>query len=269
MRHPLQLIREFLRDFRRSQELIWILFVRDLKAQYRQSLLGYVWLIAPPIGTATVWFFLRSQRVIRVETDVPYILFVMIGITIWMSFIAILRAPLTGFLAGKAVFTKLNVPAEAFVLSKLLRAFFDTGIRLLTLVPVFFLVKFVPPSTFYLFPVALFLFFSIAVGIGLLCVPIGSLYGDIGNALANFLRVFMYLSPVIYPIGKKTGLLNDIMVRNPLTPGIALSRDVITSGSLEWMNEALVVSSVSVVIAILALFLIRIAKPHLVARMGM
>ncbi|MCB1202733.1 MAG: ABC transporter permease [Verrucomicrobiae bacterium] len=269
LRHPGKLVAAMFGDFIRSRELIWTLFTRDMRAQFRQSVLGYLWLLLPPVATAAVWLFLQSQKILNVQTEIPYPVFILVGTTVWISFVNLINAPLQGFNNGKAIYTKLNVPPEAFVMSAVLRAILNFLIRIGILIPVFVYFKFTPPWTAFLFPVAVMSFFLIALAIGLWAIPFGSLFSDVGNFLTNFVRIFMYLSPVIYPIGRKTGWFKAIMVYNPLTPGVAWSRDTITTGSYEWAVPCLVYGGISVILIFLALIFLRISRPHLVARLGM
>ncbi|MDF1823601.1 MAG: ABC transporter permease [Verrucomicrobiales bacterium] len=263
------LLRSVWQDFVDTRELIFTLFTRDLRAQFRQSILGYIWLLLPPVTTAAVWLFLQSQRILNVETDIPYPVFILVGTTVWTSFVNLVSAPLVGFNAGKSIYTKLNVAPEAFVMSAILRALLNFVIRLVILVPVFIVFKVVPPSTWYLFPVAVVSFFAIALAVGIWAIPFGSLFTDVGNFLTNFVKIFMYLAPVVYPVGKKTGLFKELMINNPLTPGIAWSRDVITTGSNEWAVPALLIGLISLLFVLAGLLFLRIARPHLVARLGM
>lgn len=269
LKHPGKLVSEIFQDFLRSRELIWTLFTRDIRAQFRQSILGYLWLLLPPVATAAVWLFLQSQRVLNVQTEMPYPIFILVGTTVWISFVNLINAPLQGFNNGKAIYTKLNVPPEAFVMSAVLRALLNFLIRILILVPVFIYFKFVPPLTSFLFPVAVMSFLLIALAIGLWAIPFGSLFTDVGNFLTNFVRIFMYLSPVIYPVGRKTGWLKAVMENNPLTPGVAWSRDTITTGSYEWALPCLAYGGISLILIFFAVIFLRLARPHLVARMGM
>lgn len=268
LRNPGRLLAGLWRDLLRSRQLIWMLFTRDLKASHRQSVLGYVWLALPSFATAAVWVVMRSQRIIQIETEVPYILFVLIGTTTWISFVAFLNAPLLGFKAGKSVIVKLNVPAEAFIFSALLKVCFETIIRFLALIPVYFMLGYWPTAQALLLPVALISCFSAAVGIGLFLTPLGELYSDIGKAINTSTRILMYSVPVIFPLGRR-GWLNDILEANPLTPGIMFVRDSITTGSMEWAGQSLLIAGITGSLGILSIIVIRIARPHLIERMGM
>lgn len=59
-------------NFSRSRDLAWRLLVRDTRAMYRQSLLGYFWLLLPPLATVFVWIFLNKQNLVHINTgEVP------------------------------------------------------------------------------------------------------------------------------------------------------------------------------------------------------
>jgi lipopolysaccharide transport system permease protein len=59
--HPGRLLREMFRDLRASRELAWRLFVRDTAAQYRQSMLAYIWALLPPFIASLPFVYLNSQ----------------------------------------------------------------------------------------------------------------------------------------------------------------------------------------------------------------
>ncbi|MAS95529.1 MAG: hypothetical protein CMO55_20200 [Verrucomicrobiales bacterium] len=268
LRHPVRLVSGLIHDLARAKELIWSIFLRDLRAQFRQSILGYFWLLLPPVATAAVWLLLQSQKVLRVETEIPYPLFILIGTTIWISFVNFVNAPLLGFNSGKSVYSKLNVSPEAFVISSILRAVLNTLVRVTILIPVFIWFKFTPPATAFLFPIAAFFFFSIGIAIGILCIPFGSLFTDIGNFLRNFIRLLMYICPVIYPI-RKAGWFGELMQKNPFTPGVAWCRDLITTGEMTWALPTIVIGSIGLLLSFVAFVFLRVARPHLIARLGM
>jgi lipopolysaccharide transport system permease protein len=256
-------------DLFKSRELVWMLFTRNLRAQFRQTLLGYLWLFLPPIATAAIWFFLHSQKILRVETAIPYPIFVLVGVTLWTSFSNLTRAPLTGFTSGKQVLVKLNVPVEAFLLSSVLSCLVEFLIRSAILIPFMMLMNYPIPATAPLYLVGSLFLFLPALAIGVLIVPLGSLYNDFGNVLTNVVRPLMYLTPVVYPVTAKGSWLREVMRLNPLTPPMDFARDVLTTGSFEWFVPSAIVAGVSLLLLILGFILMRIAKPHLIVRMGM
>jgi len=267
--NPGKLIGEVFGDLWRCRELVWILFQRDLKAQFRQSYLGYVWLFLPPVMTTLVWLFLNSQRVISVgETGIPYPVFVIVGSVVWQTFVKLLQSPLAAFNAGKPVFMKLKVPPEAFIAAGTARAVFEFAIYSIVLIPVFAVFQILPPWTVLLVPVAVLALFTIGTALGLMLVPFGSLYTDIQQAIPIVMGFLMYMAPVVYP-PPESGLASVAIRYNPLTPILMSTRDFLTTGSLEYLPQILLIIAVTLPIIFLATIVIRIVMPHLIARMGM
>jgi lipopolysaccharide transport system permease protein len=267
--NPGKLVREVFGDLVRCRELIWILFMRDLKAQFRQSYLGYVWLFLPPVMTTAVWLFLSSQRVISVsDTGMPYALFVIIGSVVWQTFVKLLQSPLQSFNAGKPVFMKLKVPPEAFIAAGTARAVFEFLIYTVVLIPAFIVFKVVPPWTIVLVPLVILALLALGTALGLLLVPFGSLYSDIQQAVPILMGFLMYMAPVVYP-PPTSGIAALIIAWNPMTPILTSFRDLLTTGSLDDLLPTLITLSISCGIIFLCMLALRVVMPHLVARMGM
>jgi lipopolysaccharide transport system permease protein len=269
LRHPIALVKEILGDLRNSRELIWILFLRDLKAAYRQSMLGYAWLFIPPLATTAIWMFLSSQKIVSVgETPIPYPLYVLIGTALWNGFSRTVTGTLDAYSAGQPIFTKLNVSFEAFILAGTARASFDFSIYTLLFIPVFIAYDFVPPLTALLFPVAVAGLFLLGATIGFLLLPLASLYTDVKRAIAVILGFAMYLSPVVYP-PPADGWAATLVNLNPATPCLMAARDLLTTGPTSYTGALALVTLGSFLIFALSVVALRVAKPHLIARMGM
>jgi len=94
LRRPRQLVRAMVHDVRASRELAWRLFVRHFNAQYRQSALGYLWAIIPPIATTVIGVSEYKNIINVAATDIPYPLFVLLGTVLWATFRESLLNPL-------------------------------------------------------------------------------------------------------------------------------------------------------------------------------
>jgi lipopolysaccharide transport system permease protein len=82
-------------DLRVAPSVAWQLFLRRTQAAYRQSWLGYLWLLLPPLATTAAWLFLAAARVIAVPAmAMPYPGYVLSGILLWQLFAEALVAPL-------------------------------------------------------------------------------------------------------------------------------------------------------------------------------
>ena len=126
IRNPLQLFKGMWFDLLASRELAWRLLVRDINAQYRQSLLGLFWAFVPPIVTALGLMAAKKTGVVNIgETDLPYPAYVMFSMTLWQTFVQALNAPLLAVTQARSILAKLNFPWEAIILAKLGEVFFQ------------------------------------------------------------------------------------------------------------------------------------------------
>lgn len=269
IRRPMCVVWQIFADVWSARELIQMLFARDLKAQYRQSYLGYFWIFAPTICTTLIWTFLSSQELIQVSaTPIPYPVYVLVGSMLWGLFASGVNQPLASFQAGSSVFMKLKVPPEAFVAAGLAQVLFDLVVRMLLLIPVFIAFRIAPPATIVLFPVAILCLLVFAVAIGILLIPVGSLYRDVSRAVTMGLGFGMYLTPVIYPPAT-SGLAARLVNLNPLTPFIVTGRDWLTIGACPYADVMLLMTLIACAGLIASLVVFRVSLPHLIARMGM
>lgn len=267
LRRPSILVRQMLDDLRNSRELAWRLFSRDIRAQYRQSLLGYVWLLLPPIASTVLFVFLRSQRILNVEqTEVPYPIYVLTGIVLWQVFSTSLNAPL-GTIAGAApMLSKLNFPREALLWCAVYHTIFGLSLRCLLLVGAFCWFQHDVTPMILLAPMGVMALMAFGFTVGLLLVPLGILYQDVGKALGMGMSVWFLVTPVIYP--PPTNWPASILCRwNPLSSLLVTTREMLTVGELSMFPAFLLISLITTLLLFLGWVIYRITMPHLVARM--
>lgn len=230
MRHPLILFREMWRDLLLSRELAWRLLIRDISAQYRQSLLGVVWAFFPPIITALGLVVAKNGGAVNIaNTEIPYPAYVMFSMSLWQVFVEALSGPLAAVGGAKSMLARINFPKEAIILAKLGEVFFNFGIKLVLIVGLFVWFKISVTWTVILAFVALIHLIILGTAIGLALAPIGALYGDIGKIIPIALTPLMLLTPVIYPVPKQ-GWFSAIVSWNPVTPLLVTIRDLATTG---------------------------------------
>ncbi len=269
VRHPARLVNEVCSDIWRCRELIWILFTRDLKAQFRQSIFGYLWLFVPIIATTLVWMFLSSMQVIQVvDTGIPYPVYVLLGSLIWGVFAASVTQPLSSFHDSRSVFTRLNVPPEAFILSGVAKVAFELLVKMCVLIPAIAFLGVTPAATAWLFPVGMACTVIVGLSVGLILVPIGSLYSDVSRAVTTLLSFGMYSAPVVFP-PPKSGWTAAVVGNNPLTAMVMTSRDWLTVGHSEYLPMMVGTLIAAILLLVFGLIVLRVVLPHLVERMGM
>jgi len=167
---------------------------------------------------------------------------------------------------------KLNVPLETFVVSAVGKVVFNLLISSIVLIVLLLFMGVSPRMTFLLYPVAAIAIVAMGLTLGLFLAPLSTLYTDVGSAVSALVGLLMFTVPVIVDVpvaGEATGIMGLVVRHNPLTPAIALSRDALLTGNLDWLGPTLFWLVVCLPLALTAVIGLRIAKPHIIVRMGM
>lgn len=264
----LKLFIDIVRDFKNGRELAWRLFVRDRKASYRKSFLGYFWIFIPPLGTSGVWIFLSAQKVLTIQaTPMKYAGFTLCGTMLWSLFAEGIAKPMQRYQGAMGMMSKLNFPREAIILTTIYDLAASFFLRLLILIPALWMLGY--PPTLYFIPALLAAFgLSIAgLAIGVFLTPIGLLFGDIGRAITLALPFLMYMTPVVYPI-RRDGILGLLQKINPVTPFLERARSLFGGYEFAMQTELLFWSLGLLLVLAIGLIATRLALPIIVERAG-
>jgi lipopolysaccharide transport system permease protein len=267
LRAPRSFAAELRRDAGVAWPVAWQLFVRRLQAGYRRNLLGYLWLVLPPLATTGVWVALNAAHVLRVgSTRVPYPLFVLAGTVLWQLFVDALNAPLAQLSASRAILTRSRIPHEAFLLAGAVEVLFNFAVRALVLLPVFVWLGGAPAASLLLAPLGVAALLLLGFAMGLLVTPLGLLYADVARALTLATGVLFFLTPVLYPL-PRAGPAAVLRVANPVAPVLSTTREWLTGGAPAPAAGFVPVVAASVGALGVGWLCYRLARPHLTARL--
>lgn len=211
-------------------ELVQQLTMREIKARYKQSFLGYAWIIFVPILNLTVLTLVFSYF-FRVPTgDIPYPLFLFTALVPW-TFTANAITGATGSLVGNAnLITKIKLPRSIFPLAATLVKLVDLGLSTIVLFVLLFLLGGTIYPTILWVPLIFGVQFTLVLGLSMILSAVNVFYRDVENVLGVFLLVWMYLTPVIYPPEMIPPQLRMIFNLNPMTGIINAYRNTILHG---------------------------------------
>ena len=268
LRNPLVLMAELFKEYSHGLGLGWHLFVRNMKAMYRQTFLGYLWVLIPPVLTTLIWVFLSKSNILNVgKTSVPYPVYVLVGNLLWQAFVFGLQTPIKTLAKEKMLLTKICFPHQSLVIAGALEACFNAFVPILILMPVLLFFK-IPVSIMMLYGLfSVFLLVMLGYAIGLFLTPLGLLYQDVGNGIPIVTRFWFFLTPVVYPI-PSSGLAGLVAKFNPVTPFLNFSRDLLTSQAPEFSVEFGVVLIGMIVLMFISVVLYKIAMPIVIERMS-
>jgi len=263
-----KLISSLISDFKSSRELAWRLFIRDISAQYRQSLFGILWAFIPPIVTSLIFIVLQSRKIINFgETDIPYPVFVIVGTLLWQIFVDGLNAPLKSATAAQPLLAKINFPRESLILSSFYMVLFNAMIKSIILVAVVILFKLTPAWGVVLAPLVILLLILLGLTVGIFLTPIGLLYTDIASSLPILIQLAFFVTPVVYepPASFPFSL---IAILNPVSPLLTAGRDLITKGMVSNIFSLVIVGTITIILLLVAWLYFRIAIPIIIERMS-
>ena len=267
LRAPGRFAAELRADLRVAPAVAWRLFLHALRAGYRRSWLGYVWLLLPPLATAATWVYLNHARVLDVgPTDVPYPAYVLTGTLLWQVFAEALHSPLQQLSAARNILTKSRVPHEALMLAGLFEVLFNFAVRLAVALPLLVWLGAPPAASALLAPAGVASLLLLGFSLGLLLTPAGLLYQDVSRGLGLFAGFWFFLTPVIYPPTERWAASLPGWL-NPVTPLLVTTRGWLTRGAAPPAAAFLPVVLLSLLCLGAAWLCYRLARPHLIARL--
>lgn len=268
LREPGKLLREMFDDLKRSRELSWRLFIRDLRARHRRSLLGYIWVVVPPIASTLLFVFLQSQKILNVDdVGVPYSVYVFTGLVLWQTFTASINSPLQTGTESASILTRIHFPRSAIILTGGYHILFNLSIKLVLLAGVFVFFGIQPTWMLALFPIGVLSIILLGYLIGLVLMPFGMLYQDIRKGLGLGLTVWMLVTPVVYS-PPTTWPASIVVEWNPVSPLLVTAREMATTGNLTTAVPFLCVLIACLLLLVPAWVLYYVSMPHIIARIG-
>ncbi|MDE6653354.1 MAG: ABC transporter permease [Muribaculaceae bacterium] len=224
----------------RYRDLYYMYIKRDIIVQYKQTVLGPLWYLIQPVFTTVMYMFVFGGLA-GISTDgVPQPLFYMAGIMMWNYFNSVFSASSSLFVAnagvfGKVYFPRLIVPL-ATATSNLLK--FLIQLLLFVAVYVFFICvgEHISPNwTIVTFPLIVIMVGVFGMSSGLIISSMTTKYRDL-NQLVNFgVQLYMYATPIIYPLSAAPEKYKDIIMLNPLSPMFeAVRYSWMGCGTISW-----------------------------------
>lgn len=267
LRHPAQFLRHMGADLRASRSLAWRLLLRDIRSQYRQSLLGYLWIVLPALATTLTWVMLNKMQLFRIDAvGVPYPVYVLAGTLLWQGFSDALNSPFQQMASSESLLTKVNFPRETLLISGLGGVLFNLAVRLVMLFGVLLLFRVPLTPLALLAPVGVMALLLFGTALGLLLAPLGTLYHDVQRGLTIALNLWFFVTPVVYPV--PTSWPAVLLARlNPVSPLLVTTRELLVGSSVSHWPSFLLVASLLLPLLFVALVLFRLAMPHVIARM--
>lgn len=213
---------------------------RDIVTVYKQTILGPLWFLIQPIFTTIMYMFVFGGLA-GISTDgVPQPLFYMSGILLWNYFNSAFMVSSNVFTTNASVFGKVYFPRLVVPLSGITSNLIKFGIQLVLFI-LMYLYYWAQGAdlhinwTLILFPFLVFLIAFHAMSWGLIISALTTKYRDLTQLVTFGIQLFMYATPVIYPLSAAPEKYRDLISLNPLTSIFeAFKYSCMGCGSLDW-----------------------------------
>ena len=245
-----------LKELWQYKDLIIMFVKRDFKTLYKQTILGPLWVIINPMLT-TLMFTVVFGGIANISTDgMPQFVFYMAGNTVWSYFSTCLTKTANTFISNSAVFGKVYFPRLVSPISAVLSGLINFFVQFVLFI--FFVIYYmmsgdaVRPNIYILLtPVLLLLIAMLSLGFGIIISSLTTKYRDLSILVTFGVQLWMYATPVVYPISQIPLHWRNLMLLNPIAPIIETFRYAfLGSGTIPWFYLGL-----SVITTIVVLFI--------------
>jgi lipopolysaccharide transport system permease protein len=223
------------------RSLIAALIARQLRVRYAQTVLGIGWGVVKPLVSMFV-FTIIFQRVVQVPSDNrPYQVFSLAALVPWSYFSTVLSGAGNSLTSGGSMLTKVYFPRLALPISAAAAALVDFAIGLGLLLVIVAWFGIVPSIwSVVVIPVLTIAMMLTAIGVGCAVAALDIQYRDVKELVPFLLQIWLYASPVIYPISAVPHRYRALYRLNPMAPLIDGFRSVLLqTGPSDWRSIGL------------------------------
>ena len=214
-----------LADVWRYRDLLFLLVHRDFVSKYKQTILGPAWFILQPLLT-TVVFTLIFANVAKIPTDgLPPVIFYLAGLLPWSYFAQTFQSTSSTLVANAGLFGKVYFPRLVVPLSAVISNCIALTLQLATFLAFWAYFKFFTPAgpsfgftnAVVWFPLLLLQIAALSLGVGLWLSALTAKYRDFAFLSGFIIQIWMYATPVIYPLSQIPEKWRWLAVLNPMT----------------------------------------------------
>ncbi len=230
------------------RDLLYTLSVHRLNVRYKQSLLGPVWAILQPLALMLIYTIVFSV-IARVDSPgVPYPLFAFAALVPWLCFSSAVQTGTNSLVAHVNLVTKVYFPREILPLTYIIASVVDMLVASVLLGVLMLYYGAAPTANIvYAVPrIAVLATFTLAISLALCAVQVR--FRDIGLAMPLVLQLWLFASPIVYPLSMVPAEWRTAYLLNPMAGIVENFRRVVVQGEAPHLESLILAAVVSVVL---------------------
>jgi len=200
----------------RYRELLYFLVLRELKVRYKQAALGAAWAVVQPVFAAAIFTIIFGMFAHLPSDGLPYVLFAFAGVLPWTYFGEALRRASTGLVEDSELIRKIYFPRLVLPTAAVIAPLVDFLISLAVLVVLMIWYHISATPSLLLLPAFIVMNVGLALAFGLWLGPLNVRYRDVKQILPFLIQVWMYASPVVYPLSMVPERWRPLYSLNPM-----------------------------------------------------
>jgi lipopolysaccharide transport system permease protein len=247
---------------KKYKKFIWVNFLKHFKASFQKSLMRKVWMIVIPLVPVSVYVGLQQFGLLRGTSDMPKVIYVVVGMTFWQIFSNSLLLSMSAPSKEKAMLQKINMPFFLFNVSAMGTVIFDFLVRILLIfgLLVGFNVEF--SFSWLLLPLMIIPLVSLGFSLGIFLSFFSIYFDDIKNVTDICIRYGLFASGVIFPLPKE-GVVSNVLHANPVFILLDNLRNLLVFSEFSNLSHFLLIIILSILFLIFILRKLYILEPRM------
>jgi lipopolysaccharide transport system permease protein len=199
------------------RELLLVLTFRDIKIRYKQTAIGILWAGLQPFLTMVVFTLIFGKVAKMPSEGLPYAVFTMTALMPWQFFARALMQGSFSLVHMQAMMTKVYFPRLIAPLAEIMAGLVDFAIAFIILLGIMAWYGIVPGPQIVALPAFVLLAIVISLAVALWLSAINIEYRDIQYALPFVTQLWMFATPVVYPVSVVPDQWRWLLMLNPMT----------------------------------------------------
>lgn len=220
------------RELWQHRDLIYFLVRRDVAVRYKQSAVGALWAILQPLLLGIVFsVFLGALAEIPSKSGVPYPVFALTGMVLWLYFANAMSSASASTVASSALISKVYFPRIIIPIAAVLQPTVDFAIALLVAFGAMAVYGVEPGIQILLLPLLVPVALGVALGLGLWLSALHVKYRDVQSLVPFLVQVGFFVTPIVYPFELVPDDLQPLYAFNPMVGVLELYRWMLFASS--------------------------------------
>jgi lipopolysaccharide transport system permease protein len=222
-------------EYRHYGTLFWFLARRDIQLRYRQTMLGIVWAVLQPLLPMLI-FVAVFARLLKLETgEIPYPLFVLSGLAPWTFVANAVNSASPTFVNNYSLLNKVYFPRAILPAAAVAAAALDGLVGGVVVLAVSLWYGVGPSLWWLLIPLPAGATAALAMAAGVTVASLTAVFRDVKNVVPFLVQVWMFSTPVFYPVQLVPGSLRPLAGFNPMTGILEAFRSCLLGAAPDWL----------------------------------